>query len=470
MNISRYPLCLLTVAAFVSLSRAPAYATEYFICNKPGGGTGTEADPFGRADLPPADDMYSEGKALSALQPGDTLTFLPGTYELRTSNATVFGYIRPARSGTADKPITLRAQPGGRVVLRSVSGTQGVLGTVKIHGWKGLDYIRFHGFIIECRLPFDKKSNPELNGIRLQGKNNEVGWCSFRGQYLPTTNNFDGIRVEHAVGARIHHNEIVGWKGDHWNAVGIKVYTSDNCVFEDNYVHDNHTGIFDKDAAAGNVYRRNYVTGNTALAFLGSNQTAAGRADAQYFVYENVLDGPVNLLTLSRGIEFHDNLLLHPPAVSDHAGYVLYASGGKVYQTKAWNNVSIAKRPKLTGYAIDLTPWSTAAPKNPLEYCDHNVYDGTPDYRFGRWGGKPQEIFNLEQMRSLGFEKDAKVVSSMHEVYEDEKGYKLKPQWLTAGRNQDPVGPDDVATILDRSRYGPLAMRAPAGAVEPAVK
>lgn len=434
----------------------PADAAEYFIAAKASAGAGTRSDPFGLADLPPADDMYAEGPALSILQPGDTLTFLPGTYELHTSPKTVFGYIRPVRSGTAEKPITFRAAEGGKVILRSVSGTQGVLGTVKIRGWVNLDHIRFHGLVVECRLPFDKKASPELNGIRLAGKNNEVAWCRFVGQYLPTTNNFDGIRIEHAVEAHIHHNEIFGWRGDHWNSNGIKVYCSDRCVFEDNYIHDNHTGIYEKDAAAGNVYRRNYITNNAALAFLGSNQTAKGRADAQYSVYENVFSGPVNLLTLSRGIEFHDNLLLNLPVDRDHAGYAVSVSGGKVYRTRLWNNVCIARPETFVAYGMDQTRWIATPPDNPLDYCDHNVYTAAPTYRFGRYSAG-EDVFTLEQMRASGFERNTRVMQSADEVYEDQKSYKLRPQWLKSGRNHDPVGPDDVASIIDTGRYGPSA-------------
>lgn len=434
-------------------------AAEYFISNKPGSGAGTKDDPFGMADLPRAEDMRSEGAALSALHPGDTLTFLPGVYELRTSDQTVFGYIRPVRSGEAGKPITFRAQPGGEVVLRSVSGTQGVLGTVKIRGWQALDYIRFFGFVIEFHQAFDKQKNPELNGMRLQGRNNEVGWCRFVGQYLPTTNNFDGIRVERATNARIHHNEIVGWKGNHWNATGIKVYTSDNCIFEDNYIHGNQAGIYEKDAAAGNIYRRNYVTDNATVAFLGSNQTAKERADARYSVHDNVFIGRVNLLTLSRGIEFHNNLVLPPAGDGGRAGYMVHASGGRVYQTKVWNNVCITGRGEVVAYGLDHTRWSANPPSSPLAYCDHNVYDARPAYRFGRYSGG-EDVFSLEQMREMGFERNSKVVSSAAEIYEDQTTYRLKPQWLKAGRDGDPVGPDDVAKILDTKRYGPSAMPA----------
>ena len=60
-------------AIFLAAARPPCPAEEFFIDPRPGSGSGAPGDPFGLADLPPADDMYSEGKALSVLQPGDIL-------------------------------------------------------------------------------------------------------------------------------------------------------------------------------------------------------------------------------------------------------------------------------------------------------------------------------------------------------------------------------------------------------------
>jgi hypothetical protein len=58
----------------------------------------------------------------------------------------------------------------------------------------------------------------------------------------------------------------------------------------------------------------------------------------------------------------------------------------------------------------------------------------------------------------MGFEIDSQVATG---VYVDEISYVLVAAWTTAGRYGDPVGPDDVAAILDLVRYGPAARPVP---------
>ena len=69
-----------------------------------------------------------------------------------------------------------------------------------------------------------------------------------------------------ANSAWIHNNNVHGVTGDGPNSSGIKVYRSTNLLIEDNYVHDNITGIHDKDAGTHgdgtnqNTYTRNWIT------------------------------------------------------------------------------------------------------------------------------------------------------------------------------------------------------------------
>lgn len=65
--------------------------------------------------------------------------------------------------------------------------------------------------------------------------------------------------------------------------------------------------------------------------------------------------------------------------------------------------------------------------------------------------------FSLGQMQSSGFEKHSHVVSNVKDVFEDEKSYKLLPKWKTAGRYGDAVGPENIAVVLDTTRYGPFS-------------
>ena len=119
----------------------------------------------------------------------------------------------------------------------------------------------------------------------------EIAYCEIIGQYVDTTDNHDGLRIEHADGARIHHNMIHGVQGKSGNSCGIKVYKSQNLIVEDNYVYDNTRGIFDKDSGINNTYRRNYLTKNRLDQFHGNNQGQYMRVR----IHDNVIDGTIAL-------------------------------------------------------------------------------------------------------------------------------------------------------------------------------
>lgn len=85
----RFTSGTLFVVAVVSLAAAPARAAEWFVA--PGGtGNGTSAAPFGRVQ-----------HGISAAQPGDTVTVLPGTYAES---------LQTVRNGSAAAPIVIRAE------------------------------------------------------------------------------------------------------------------------------------------------------------------------------------------------------------------------------------------------------------------------------------------------------------------------------------------------------------------------
>ena len=68
------------------------------------------------------------------------------------------------------------------------------------------------------------------------------------GQYVATTDNHDGIRIDYANSAWIDNNNVHGVTGDSENSAGIKVYRSTNLLIADNYIDDNRTGVYDKDS------------------------------------------------------------------------------------------------------------------------------------------------------------------------------------------------------------------------------
>ena len=361
---------------------AVAHAADYYLSNKPGSGSGTKEDPFGLADLPKPDNKPT--RPLSVLQPGDTLYFKAGEYALHTGPVKDFyavGYLRPTRSGDPGMPITFRACPSETVVLTAASGGQPIFGNL------GLDYVRHEGFVIKGSIG------------HVGGKGAEVAYCEIIGQYVDTADNHDGLRIEHADGARIHHNIIHGVQGKSGNSVGIKIYKSQNLVVEDNWIYDNTRGIFDKDSGINNTYRRNFLTGNREAQFHGNNQ---GKYMVAH-IHDNVIDGGIALGYLTDGTDVHHNLV---------RGDVLAGHwAGELWNTLLWNNIVIAKGASVTAYNESRNPFVNTGGKKHLAYMDYNVYTAPPKYTFGAYAEGKGQAFGMDEMRSRGFERHSQVVA-----------------------------------------------------------
>ena len=415
---------------------------QYFISPKAGSGSGTLASPFGLADLLNPD--RSQGKALTALQPGDTLFFQAGDYHLTggTGNdAWSIQLLSPVVSGNASQPITLAAYPGATVRIFEDGGGQPVFGTFN----PTLNHVRFIGFAVDAK---------GAAAFSIHGTGNEVAYCEVAGQYAKTTDNHDGIRIENANCAWIHHNNIHGITGDSHNSAGIKVYSSSQLLIEDNYIHDCTSGVFDKDAGRHGdgtnqaTYRRNYITRNKGDQFLGNNQGS----QALYYIYDNVVDGSINLYCQNTGSEVYNNLFRS--RTPSKGGFGGVASWQTSYEQNIWNNIVLANKQAVWGYSVGEVSFSTRSATSPLRYMDYNVYDRTPAYFFN------QITYTLPQLRARGFERHAAIVAGSASLFRDLTSYELKPRWSKAGRYGDPVGPRfPVARILDTRRYGPSALK-----------
>jgi hypothetical protein len=395
-------------------------AADYYMANKPGSGSGTKDDPFGLADLPKPAGKPT--RALTVLQPGDTLYFKGGEYALHTGPVKDYyavGYLRPARSGEPGKPISFRACPGETVVLTAASGGQPIFGNLD------RDHVRHEGFVV----------NGSIGHVG--GKGAEIAYCEIVGQYVDTADNHDGLRIEHADGAWIHHNIIHGVQGRSGNSVGIKVYKSQNLVVEDNWIYDNTRGIFDKDSGINNTYRRNFLTKNRLEQFHGNNQ---GKYMVAH-IYDNVIDGHVALGYLVDGTEVHDNLIRGDMLAGHWAG--------ELWNTRLWNNIVVASGKEVTAYNESKNRFVNTGEQKHLAYMDYNVYTAPAKYTFGG------EAFGMERMRARGFEQHSQVVADAGEIFKDEQSWKLLSKWKTAGKDGGAVGPENVALILDLKRYGP---------------
>jgi hypothetical protein len=416
-------------AALIWLALAlPAGATEYFVSNRPGPGAGTAAEPFGMADLPDPTSEKLKSKAIEALQPGDTLTFREGDYAIKTLEGKYYwlGYLRAARPGTPDKRITLRARPGEKARLIHSGGDQPMLA--------GGQHVTYQGFTIE--------TGPHA-AARIGGIGVEVAYCHIKGIHVDTSDNHDGLRLEGASECRIHHNIIEGVTGRSPNSAGIKLYRTTKMIIEDNCIHSNTAGIFDKDSGIENTCRRNFLTRN-GVEFYGNNQGKIAR----YFIHDNVVDGQLSLHCSCDGCEVHDNLV--------RADTLAGAWAGGIWNNRVWNNVVLSGGKPILAFYEKKSAFVAAGDKVHLAFMDFNFYDAPPRYEFGEYAGNHQK-FTLDDMRAKGFEKHSEVIAGASDLFMGDKTWQLKPQWAKKGRDGDAPGPDNIAEILDLTRYGPAA-------------
>jgi hypothetical protein len=380
-------------------------------------------DNAGTEDLP----WKTINHAATVLQAGDTVLVKEGTYDVGTSANWAVPAVGPVRSGTADAPITFQACRGHRVTI-TTSGGQAAIGSNR-------DYVVWDGFVVDM--------TDRMKGVLIFGARGcVVRYCEVKGNYIASGDNHDGIRIERAPDCRVHHNVIHGVEGDSPNSAGIKVYSKGvkNVIVEDNYIHGNTAGVFDKDFGVDNTYRRNYFTRNRTD-FYGNNQGGPAR----YFIYDNVFDGKIELHAGNAGTEIHDNLV--------RSDFLAGAWSGGVTGTKAWNNIVISNGRSITACQNKRQELPSA-----VAYLDYNVYDAPPVYDFGEYTSNRQRL-SLDQIRAAGFEVHSRVVDSVHDVFADEVSYRLLPGWKTAGRQAEAPGPNDIASVLDLSRYGPTAIR-----------
>lgn len=441
----------------------------YYVAPITTAGLGTLANPWGIPDLLVAGSPYTQGVALTTLQPGDTLYFRGGTYSIggyptpsQSTQYTNYPLLNPTHSGTAGNSITLQAYPGESVIINDpvISpdgyGAQPVFGclTPTVH------YIRFIGFTINCG------SAPAF--YLVNGTHCEVGYCKVIGVDLGNsfTDNHDGIRVQSADSTWIHHCEISNVKaGTQHNSAGLKVYSTTNLLFEDNYVHDNVVGAFDKDATASvnnDVYRRNWLTNNSYNQFLGINNPGT----ATYQIYDNVIDGGIHCVVghpvtspLTTNNQIYNNLIRtsESNASVGATGLVsLNNDGGASTLDNVWNNITIGGGGTIQAYRNSAATFAAGVQ---LNYMDYNFYDGASIYDFAYYS-LPQVTYSLAQFQALGLETHS-AQDAVANIFVDQAEYVLQSAYQTAGRYGDKVGPRyAVARILDTGRYGPNAITA----------
>jgi hypothetical protein len=421
----------------LSAVAAPTGAS-YYVSPVDRAGSGTRDDPFGLRDL--ISTPATPGRALAALQPGDALTFLAGDYHLTGAtdgDAWSRQLLSPFVSGAAGRPITLQADAGARVRIFEDAGGQPVFGTTTPR----LDHVRFIGFVV---------SPGSNDAFHISGMQHEIAYNEVIGVRFETNDNHDGVRLDDAQSVWIHHNDLHGVTGPNRNSACIKIYGSTSVTIEDNHVHDCTAGLVEADAGdlgdGGDrlTFRRNWIAGNTE-AFVGND---GGTSTALYYLYDNVIDGTLDLNTLNDGSQIYNNLFR--PTAGGDGRIVAVGAWQSVRRQSLWNNLTLGGGQPLVAYEVSEIDFSKGQASSPLAYMDDNVYDAAPSYSFHGVS------YTLAQMRAQGLERGAQVVSGGSAIYEDLKSFVLKKPWVTAGRYGNEVGPRaPVRLLLDAGRYGP---------------
>jgi hypothetical protein len=394
-------------------------AVEYHVQPINVSGDGSIEKPFGLPDLP--NKIPGGGAAMAVLQPGDTLTFHRGDYPLESferNDAYAYPLICPKNSGSEELPITIQAAIGENVNVYRIKGNSPIFGTKGFDN-KDRNFIRFFGFNGICK---------EINSFHpiflMGGSNNEIAYCRIIGHYHPTIDNHDGIRINSLKNSWFHHNEIFGFTGGGPNSSGLKCYSSENLIFEDNYVHDCISGLYDKNSGKNNVYRRNVIVG-VLQCMRGNEYGTLG----SYKFYDNIAVGFIYQFDFMESSYIHDNLIISENGIT--------TTKKDLGVMSVWNNIFVGTK---TVHSHNTLPY----PK-PVSYADYNIYTVSPKFSFGTYLTVPdKQILTLPQLQAKGFEVNSKVV-----------GDPLKHKHV--GRFGDRIGPEDMDEMLEVKKYGPEA-------------
>ncbi len=331
---------------------------------------------------------------------GDTVLFLPGTYDVGHPPASAnyrISSLVPRNSGEPDRPIVFAAETPGTVVLEKAAplddftsgryvNARGIVGT------HFNSHLVFDGFTVKMQAT----TSPNLSGIYLQDSTNVVvrrctvlgidigGVPSVPDRFHPG-HNHQGIWIERCDNAVIQDcvvQDVLSLNPEsgeaNHNSSGIKLYntrrtTIEHCRFENNAV-----GIFDKvHGSLGLVVRRN-VFKNSHPMHIYTGQHPWEDAS----IYENIFVNGQALEVgdhgvFARDLQFYSNTVLvdRDYATNMSGGIVEVCNGGSNSEPtsnfQCWNNVIVNRYAKRPVGSLSLVERGTPFD---LSYCDYNAY------------------------------------------------------------------------------------------------
>ncbi len=254
----------------------------------------------------------------------------------------------PARAGEPGAPITFRAYPGCDVFVTNDQG--GGLGN-------GRAYTRWVGLRTDRRVIFWNARHSALID------------CEIIGQYKPTTDNHDGIRIEHSRHITVRNCVIRGVRGNSWNSAGIKCYDVRRLLVEHCDIRNCFSCVYDKDSGKHNVYRFCLLRDPQAEPRPGHPNfhmhTHGGESTDGVEVYHNVIAGGgvyYNTANVREPFRVHNNTFVRA---------ALGSKGGAMLEM--FNNVFLGE--KVAGYREIKN--TESAPS------DHNLFWPAAELRFG---------------------------------------------------------------------------------------
>ncbi len=215
---------------------------------------------------------------LDDVGPGDTILVQPGVYVDNTAHSSHAAF-NPRRSGTADDPIVIKSAALHAATLKGSADTRPALG---IHQ---RDHIVVDGFRVEGAIGFRERANHgilrncDISGGYIQGGDKSLHW----GAYIQTSENClienNHVHDMAPIGDRQHNGACIMVFGAQNNCIQNNTADGGNYMFS---AFGQKSG-----PVADNIWRRN-IARNAKLGFLGMGSTDGTRFSDRNVYYENI--------------------------------------------------------------------------------------------------------------------------------------------------------------------------------------
>jgi hypothetical protein len=224
--------------------------------------------------------------AMKRARAGDTVIFLPGTYNLTCTTNYEVPVWNPSNSGTRSSPIIFRSSSRLGAIVKSSNPDS--CGSPLIGSYSA-NYIVWDGFTLDTsNYSSSIGQGPVRFGNTVGGGSN----CTLQnsdliGHYSTVNDNYPAISTEHAKYLTIRNNRIHGFTDSNsGRGTAIIFFNMTGGVIENNEIYNNNGGINDKEQGTNNVYRYNFIHDNSSYSFDIMTQDRVNVDNIQ--IYQNI--------------------------------------------------------------------------------------------------------------------------------------------------------------------------------------